>query len=714
MMLLILLVENRSKLVTREEIETFLWPESGLVDVVQGINAAVNRIRAVLNDDASKPRFIETVIGEGYRFIARVEEMVEESAPIRPPIESESEQEALSALSTATEVEPAPGELQVSRPPSRPLVRRSFVWLLVGGIGLLVAGSLAALRWKTHANPMPEPVFRQITTLVPENRATAAALSPDGKLTVFANADGVFLRRENGLTTELRSPPDFIVDRLAWVPDGSEIVVSGFSAVTNIPGIWLSSLTGTTLLELRRAGRQALPSPDGTRIAFVSRDWSEIWVMGTSGEMPHSIVNGSVGDTFPIVLWSADGRRLIFQRRQRAEQVQDVTSYEVVVVDTKQIVSRQKDPGMSSASLLTDGRLFFLRWDNGEFVSSRELWEVGTNLATSAWMGEPRKIAASPGDSITLLDLSVTADGTRAMVLKRSEQNSIFVGDLDQNTPRIFNTRRLTLDERTNYPHAWTADSRAVIFESNRNGNYDLFKQDIDRRTPETIVATPFDEVLPQLAPDGHTVLYATRRHENQRPYFYNSRPFQLMRVSSSGGIPQEVELGEPLDEFVCALGPGTRCVLRSTRPGKDRTYYELDAVKGKGRELAQIRWSYEILGDWAISPDGTQIAIPNHDGSDAQIRVVTFGARPDDSREREVILPGVSNLRGLIWTADGRGWFVSVDTTVGSQMLYARLDGQFKALGDIQGWVVPSPDGHKVAFLNAILATNAWMIDMR
>ena len=713
MMLLILLVENRSKLVTREEIETFLWPESGLVDVVQGINAAVNRIRAVLNDDASKPRFIETVIGEGYRFIARVEETVEEPAPIRPPVEPEYQQEALSALSKATE-EAAPGELQVSRPPSRPLARRSFVWFLAGGICLLVAGSLAVLRWKPHANPVPEPVFHQITTLVPENRATAAALSPDGKLTVFANADGIFLRRENGLTTELKSPPDFIVDRLAWLPDGSEIVISGFSAVTNIPGIWLSSLTGTTLLELRRAGRKANPSPDGTRIAFVSRDWSEIWVMGASGEMPHSIVNGSAGDTFPIVLWSADSRRLIFQRRQRAEQVKDVTSYEVVIVDTKQIIARQKDPGMSSASLLTDGRLFFLRWDNGEFVSSRELWEVDTNLATSAWMGEPRKIAASPGDSITLLDLSVTADGTRAMFLKRSEQNSIFVGDLDPNTPRIFNTRRLTLDERTNYPHAWTADSRAVVFESNRNGNYDLFKQDIDRRTPETIVATPFDEVLPQLAPDGLTVLYATRRHENQRPYFYNSRPFQLMRVSSSAGIPQEVELGEPLDEFVCALGPGTRCVLRSTRPGKDRTYYELDAVKGKGRELAQIRWSYEILGDWAISPDGTQIAIPNHDGSDAQIRVVTFGARPDDSQEREVILPGVSNLRGLIWTADGRGWFVSVDTTVGSQMLYARLDGQFKALGDIQGWVVPSPDGHKVAFLNAILATNAWMIDMR
>jgi hypothetical protein len=51
---------------------------------------------------------------------------------------------------------------------------------------------------------------------------------------------------------------------------------------------------------------------------------------------------------------------------------------------------------------------------------------------------------------------------------RESDQNTVFVGDFDPSAPRIANIRRLTLDERTNYPHAWTADSRAVIFESNR------------------------------------------------------------------------------------------------------------------------------------------------------------------------------------------------------------------------------------------------------
>src|SRR5207248_3116883 len=115
----------------------------------------------------------------------------------------------------------------------------------------------------------------------------------------------------------------------------------------------------------------------------------------------------------------------------------------------------------------------------------------------------------------------------------------------------------------TSYPHAWTADSRAVIFESNRNGNFDLFKQRVDQRMPEAIVATPVTEMLPQLAPDGRTVLYAIRPDET-RPWEY-----RLMRVPVEGGRPEEVPIGGRLAEFRCALETGKRCVLRTAMPGK-------------------------------------------------------------------------------------------------------------------------------------------------
>jgi hypothetical protein len=140
--------------------------------------------------------------------------------------------------------------------------------------------------------------------------------------------------------------------------------------------------------------------------------------------------------------------------------------------------------------------------------------------------------------------------------------------------------------------------------------------------------------------------------------------------------------------------------------------YYDLDAIKGKGSELARTEWSQEVLGDWDISPDGNQVAIPNHDPHEAHIRVVALEPGPNDLRERKVVLAGLANLRGLVWAADGGGWFVSVDTTVGNRLLYVYLDGRYRSLGDIQGWAVPSPDGKRVAFLDRTIATNVWVVE--
>lgn len=72
MELLILLVEKSGKLVSREEIAGRLWGEGVFLDVDHGINVAVGKIRNVLRDDSEKPRFVETVVGKGYRFAAPV------------------------------------------------------------------------------------------------------------------------------------------------------------------------------------------------------------------------------------------------------------------------------------------------------------------------------------------------------------------------------------------------------------------------------------------------------------------------------------------------------------------------------------------------------------------------------------------------------------------------------------------------------------------
>src|SRR5215467_3758935 len=70
--LLFLLIERCSQLVTREEILERIWGKGVFIDREHAINTAVRKIRRALNDDANAPRFIVTIPGKGYRFVASV------------------------------------------------------------------------------------------------------------------------------------------------------------------------------------------------------------------------------------------------------------------------------------------------------------------------------------------------------------------------------------------------------------------------------------------------------------------------------------------------------------------------------------------------------------------------------------------------------------------------------------------------------------------
>jgi DNA-binding winged helix-turn-helix (wHTH) protein len=68
--LLMFLVDKRGQMVTREEISSQLWSKDVFVDVEQGINTAIRKIRRALMDDPAEPQYLQTVVGRGYRFVA--------------------------------------------------------------------------------------------------------------------------------------------------------------------------------------------------------------------------------------------------------------------------------------------------------------------------------------------------------------------------------------------------------------------------------------------------------------------------------------------------------------------------------------------------------------------------------------------------------------------------------------------------------------------
>lgn len=89
------LLERAGEVVTREELQQKLWASDTFVDFDHSLNTAINRVREVLGDSASSPRYVETLARRGYRFIA--------------PIQSESPQAPEARLSgpSVSPVQPA-------------------------------------------------------------------------------------------------------------------------------------------------------------------------------------------------------------------------------------------------------------------------------------------------------------------------------------------------------------------------------------------------------------------------------------------------------------------------------------------------------------------------------------------------------------------------------------------------------------------------------
>src|SRR5712691_2542342 len=87
------LIRQPGQVVTRDEFQQQLWTGSTFVDFDHGLNAAMNRLRQTLGDSADQPRYIETLTGRGYRFVAAVQAnaqkpiLVMPSAPVSPEVE---------------------------------------------------------------------------------------------------------------------------------------------------------------------------------------------------------------------------------------------------------------------------------------------------------------------------------------------------------------------------------------------------------------------------------------------------------------------------------------------------------------------------------------------------------------------------------------------------------------------------------------------------
>ena len=425
----------------------------------------------------------------------------------------------------------------------------------------------------THRAPLPAPQLqeRRLTANPSEIGLTIGAISPDGKDLAYGDALGLHLKLiQTGETVNIPQPEGPAAPSAGgwwpnwWFPDGSKFIAAG-SAPNEPLSAWVVSAIGAPPRKLRDDADPWSVSPDGELIAFGTAGTAfpgdrEIWLMGAQGEEPHRLVPGSEDDAFFWTAWSPDGQRIAYKRFHRTPERLEC-SIESRDLKGGQPILILSDPNLCGGSTkflwYPDGRFIYTIWDK----QGANLSEIRVDTGTGKAVSKPRRLTNWVG--VNLWGLSGTQDGKQLAVTKAIPETDVYVGELEANGRRLKDVRRLTLNENNDYPGQWTPDSKAVLFVSDRNGTWGIFKQALDQAEAQPVVTGPDYKNLPVVSPDGSWILYFSSATTEVAA----TTPVRIMRVPTSGGAPQLVLEGRGINGPACAQSPATNCVFSEETP---------------------------------------------------------------------------------------------------------------------------------------------------
>jgi Tol biopolymer transport system component/DNA-binding winged helix-turn-helix (wHTH) protein len=579
MELLILLVERRGELVSREEISERLWGKDAFHDVDHGINTAIRKVRLALRDDPETPRFVETVVGRGYRFAAPVICSNGDSNPqvqlLEAPAHAERDEWGRSRdLPAAQENEnnppsPNPPALPPRSAISVSLTRWRFVLPLVAaGAALALGASLWFQRteyfWRS---PIADARFQAVTDF--EGAAEGAAVSRDGQFVAFL------------------SDRDGQMD--VWV---TQVGSGQFHNLTR------GSAPGLANPSLRTLGF----SPDGSLVTFWFRkqDGSSggdisVWAVPTLGGQPRPYLEGVAEFD-----WSHDGSRLAYHTpgpgdplfvsdgRRRAEDRPIFTA----------------PAGLHSHFPLWAPDTAFIYFVQGSLPDKMDIWRI--NPAG----GTPERITSHNGrvtypvlvDRRTLMYLASDPDGSGPWLYSMNVERRI--------------PHRLTsgLDRYTSL--AASADGRRLVLTpaSPKRTIWRLPIDDSSTAAAARISLTTSTGFSPRLGPDYLLYISATGTSES------------IWKLANGTGA--ELWSGQGARVFGGpAISPDGRYIAFSVRQQGRTLLYVMQA---DGTNARIVTDSLDLQGSPAWAPDGQSITTAAEDhGVPHLFRIPVDGRSP-------------------------------------------------------------------------------------
>lgn len=513
------LLEKPGEVVTREELIGRIWGAEPPADVNASLNKAVNKLRNALGDSTDSPRFVETLVKRGYRFLAPVE--VVETSPRIPEPAPAVEKEAPLAIEEARR---------------RPKRRQ---WMVVAAV--LAATAVALSGWWVMRPSAPSVLrYRQLTS---DGLEKAGRVVCRGDRVYFSEFYGgrltiAWAPVEGGRTRHVASdshPPEnvFLLDVST---DGGRVLAkttAGPGAELASGPLWVITVAGGPPRRLGEAMvTDARWSPDGRRLALLTGDG--LYVADSDGGNARRVVT-KPGLNYGLA-WSPDGARLRFV--SQLSRVGHPTLWETTAEGAKlHPVLPEWGREQGEGSWTPDGRYFIFQSppDSTLWALREESGAFGANTA------EPRPLTTG-----AIRFNAPTADpaGKVLCAIGGVRRGELYRWNLQTKRFERF-LPGLSADQLD-----FSRDGKRITYVTYPEG--DLWCSRVDGMERLQLTFSPMQTYLPRFSPDGEQIAFMGRTP---------GQKWKIYIVASTGGTPVELLPGKGPEADPNWSPDGTRIV---------------------------------------------------------------------------------------------------------------------------------------------------------
>ena len=561
--ILAILLEQPGEVITRERLQSRLWPADTFVDFEHGLNTAINKLRQALADDPENPRFIETLPKRGYRFIAPVS-----SGP-------------RDGSSNAQTAETLPAEVEVNaQPATSPETWHShfgkITWI-AAGLALLSCAGLGS--WFFYAHRASGKSWSEVR-IAPLNglpRESDAAFSPDGAQVAFVWDGGTQDKVHIYVTQIGAESPRRLTNSPwweiapVWSPDGKYIAFLRFSLDNQIDGIYVASAVGGSerkvySLTPHHTSKEIDWSPDGKYLAFAERaspqDASRIYLLSLDTLEKHPITSppaGILGDSSPA--FSPDGKNVAFMR-------DTLDTQEVFVVSAQGGTPRQYTFDkriIQGVSWNADGSALIFSSNRGGLLS---LWRIPLSG------GSPELLPF--GGGARAVRPTVARKGNRMAYTSIVYSSEIWRAELPVAGVKPAAPAKFLVSTELEEGPQYSPDGKHIVFQSTRTGNYEIWRCEAD--SSNLVQLTHFNGPLtgtPRWSPNGREIVF------DSRPAGHS----HIFVVNAEGGQPRQITSGDTENGVADWSADGKWLYFGSSRGGS----WEIWKVPAQGGTPVQI-----------------------------------------------------------------------------------------------------------------------------